>query len=217
VFLFIFVTVVELPAYLFLALWFGGQLLSAFGTIGAQLDCHTWQRAARFIDDPSGDPAAGTLSGRWKRNRQNKQDDDGSAQHGKLPLKRGTDQKPCLHRGGEKVNMCGQTAVRTHITRAKTRHGAEKSGGPRHSCTDVRASPRSMVLVRLLHEVNAQARPDACVAFREVWEISVWVYVGNPVCRSGSRSGPRQVLCVPLYGRSTWQSRSQRLAPGSPS
>ena len=38
VFLLIFVTVVELPAYLFLALWFGGQLLSGLGTLGGQMD-----------------------------------------------------------------------------------------------------------------------------------------------------------------------------------
>ncbi len=50
-FLFVFVTVVELPAYLFLALWFGGQLLSAFGTIGGQMDGGVawWAHVGGFV------------------------------------------------------------------------------------------------------------------------------------------------------------------------
>ncbi len=34
----VFITVVELPAYVFLVFWFGMQLLSGLGTIGAQMD-----------------------------------------------------------------------------------------------------------------------------------------------------------------------------------
>ncbi len=51
VFLFIFVTVLELPAYLFLALWFGGQLLSGLGTLGGQMDGGVawWAHVGGFV------------------------------------------------------------------------------------------------------------------------------------------------------------------------
>jgi hypothetical protein len=51
VLLFVFVTIIELPAYLFLVLWFGAQLFSGLGTLGAQMDGGVawWAHVGGFI------------------------------------------------------------------------------------------------------------------------------------------------------------------------
>ncbi|HEY2827559.1 MAG TPA: rhomboid family intramembrane serine protease, partial [Pirellulales bacterium] len=51
VLLFVFVTVIEVPAYLFLVLWFGAQLFSGLGTLGGQMDGGVawWAHVGGFI------------------------------------------------------------------------------------------------------------------------------------------------------------------------
>jgi Rhomboid family len=51
VFLFVFVTIIELPAYVYLIFWFGMQLFSGLGTLGGQIDGGVawWAHVGGFI------------------------------------------------------------------------------------------------------------------------------------------------------------------------